>query len=360
MTATSNPNAGSDPTASSDQTAASGDAGGAPDRSSPVVQLADSAWTLHRATLTAEFPTASWLVVGSETLQMVAPDGTATDVEWDDATADVAWIDLSAFRADSMRRLFRLTISSATPPAWVHSSAAGTDAPIWQSMRERGSMLSGSHLSGVPISEYVIGQVLQWFRRSAGYEQARATKTWDSGEFREIHGSRWVVVGLGSIGGRVADLATAFGAEVVGVRATPRGDEPWPTHALSELPDLVGDADVIAFSLPATGDTVGLVDASFLDRCKDDAVIVNVGRGSLIVEDDLRIALDDGRLGGAILDVTETEPLPEDHWLWEHPLVALTPHGSATSTGRFDRCRDRFVANLHLWMAGDEVPHTVR
>ena len=175
MTATSNPNAGSDPTASSDQTAASGDAGGAPDRSSPVVQLADSAWTRHRATLTAEFPTASWLVVGSETLQMVAPDGTATDVEWDDATADVAWIDLSAFRADSMRRLFRLTISSATPPAWVHSSAAGTDAPIWQSMRERGSMLSGSHLSGVPISEYVIGQVLQWFRRSAGYEQARAT-----------------------------------------------------------------------------------------------------------------------------------------------------------------------------------------
>ena len=331
----------------------------ATDRSTPVVQLADTAWGMHHDTLTEQFPTVSWLVVGTDSIDLVAPDGNSSPVEWDDVRSDVVWIDLSAFRAESRRRHFRLAVSSTTPPAWVHSSAAGTDAPIWQTMRDRGSMLSGSHLSGVPISEYVIGQVLQWFRRDAGYDTARATKTWDSGEFREVHGSKWVVVGLGSIGGRVADLATAFGAHVTAVRSAPRGDEPWPTHALSELPDLVGDADVIAFSLPATADTVGLVDAAFLVRCNDDAVIVNVGRGSLIAEDDLRVALDEGRLGGAILDVTETEPLPEDHWIWDHPKVALTPHGSATSTNRFRRCRDRFVENLHLWMAGDDVPHTV-
>lgn len=327
------------------------------DRTHATVQVGQPAWERHGEVLRAEFPSLTWLVVHEDGLRTIEPDGTPSSTARDDASADVAWTDLTLFRSAAARPFFGLVLNSDPAPTWVHSSAAGLDDDVWQRLIARGSVLTGSHLSGVPISEYVLAQVLSWFQEPAGFDAARADQKWDSSPFREIHGSTWVVVGLGAIGDRVAALATAFGAHVIGVRRRPNGDEPWPTHPLSELNDLVPAADVIVLAVPASTETDGMIDAALLDRCKDDAVLVNVGRGSLVDEAALIAALDAGTFGAALLDVTETEPLPAGHPFWTHDRVRLTPHGSAMSTARFDRCRDQFVSNLHLWLAGEPLPH---
>jgi phosphoglycerate dehydrogenase-like enzyme len=101
-------------------------------------------------------------------------------------------------------------------------------------------------------------------------------------------------------------------------------------HAWSELADLLPQADVVVLIVPGTSETRGLVDASFLQRMRDGALLVNVARGPVVVTDDLVAALETGRVRAA-LDVTDPEPLPEDHPLWSAPNVLITPHvGGAT------------------------------
>ncbi|NOX29745.1 MAG: hypothetical protein GXP35_06820, partial [Actinobacteria bacterium] len=183
------------------------------DRAATTVQLGRPGWERNGTTLQAEFPEFSWLVVHTDHLDLVAPNGTTTTVEWDDAVADVVWMDLDVFRSDVQGRHFKLAVTRQ-PAAWVHTSYAGLESPYWDTIRSRGSLLTASHLSGVPISEYVLSQVLQWFQASAGWAQSRLDHTWTPGEFTEVHRSDWLVVGLGDIGFKVASLAAAFGANV--------------------------------------------------------------------------------------------------------------------------------------------------
>jgi len=326
-------------------------------RATSTVQLGRPGWERNGATLQAEFPEFSWLVVHTDRLDLVAPNGTITTVEWDDAVADVVWMDLDVFRSDVQARHFKLAATGAVP-AWVHTSYAGLENPYWDSIRSRGSVLSLSHLSGVPISEYVMSQVLQRFQASAGWDKIRQDHAWTPGEFRELHGSTWLVVGLGAIGAKVANLANAFGAEVTGVRQHIRGDETIPTIAAVDLAGVRGAADVIVFCVPGGSGSDGLVDAEFLAGLGPNTLIVNVGRGSLIDEPALLTALDAGQLGGAILDVTATEPLPADDPLWNHSLVWITPHGSAAGSGRHQRSLDAFIENLHRWISHEAIPHS--
>ncbi len=322
----------------------------------PTVQIGRPGWQRHGDQLRQRFPELSWLIVCKDQLEHILPDGTTTYPEWDDANADVVWMDLDVIRSDVQGRHFALA-ASGTAPQWVHASYAGLDAAYWSALVDRGTTVTGSHISGIPMAQYVMGQVLQWFHSSAGWPEARSSRTWQAGEFQEIADTTWVVVGMGDIGGRIATLAQAFGANVTGVRRTPVGDEPCPTVPLGQLPDLATTADVLVFAIPGGPSTDGMVDAGFLARLRPNAVIVNVGRGTLIDEPGLLEALDADQLAGAIVDVTATEPLPDDHWMWDHPKVMLTPHASAAGTGRHQRSLDAFADNLERWLAGTPLPY---
>ena len=327
-----------------------------PMTSIPTVQIGRPGWERHGDQLRHQFPQVAWLIVHADRLEHLTPDGTISHPEWDDANADVVWMDLDVVRSDLQGRHFALA-ASGPPPQWVHASYAGLDGAYWSSLVDKGTIVTGSHISGIPMAQYVMGQVLQWFHAPAGWPQARASKTWRAGEFQEIADTTWVVVGMGDIGGRIATLAQAFGASVTGVRRTPVGDEPCPTVPLGQLPDLAPTADVIVFAIPGGPSTDGMVDAGFLARLRPNAVIVNVGRGTLVNEPDLLEALDADQLAGAIVDVTATEPLPDDHWMWDHPKVMLTPHVSAAGTGRHQRSVDAFTDNLRRWLDDEALPY---
>jgi phosphoglycerate dehydrogenase-like enzyme len=171
-----------------------------------------------------------------------------------------------------------------------------------------------------------------------------------------------LVVGVGSIGLEVARLASAFGMRVVGVKrnATVQLPHVESVHPPEQLPELVAEAHAIVLSLPLTDETQGLIDRETIARMRDGAIFVNVGRGQVVDEDALIEALRSGKLAGAALDVTYTEPLPPESPLWELENVILSPHTAAFSWHENERIVELFAENLRRYLSGGELLSRVR
>jgi phosphoglycerate dehydrogenase-like enzyme len=243
---------------------------------------------------------------------------------------------------------------------WVQSGAAGTDTRLLEGLLRRGTRLTTSHVTAIPIAEFVMGAVLTRYQQPELWAANAARHVWQHRNFREVHGTTWLIVGLGQIGTEVATRARAFGARVVGVRRTPSGQEAADVVITPDrLADAVQDADVIVLCAPASPETHHLVDDRLLASVRRDAILVNVARGSLVDEPALLRALDAGQLGHAVLDVAETEPLPPDSRLWDHPRVTVTPHASGGGMGRFGRSADVFAGNLTRYLQGRSLLYEV-
>jgi phosphoglycerate dehydrogenase-like enzyme len=146
---------------------------------------------------------------------------------------------------------------------------------------------------------------------------------------------------------------------VIGVR---RRDKPSPVDGMettTDLAEVIGEADHLVIAAPATDDTTRLLDAEMLDRVTPGLHVVNIARGSLIDQDALRVALDDGRVACASLDTVSPEPLPEGHWLFDHPSVRLTPHVSWAGPGSTTSMADAFISNYHRFRAGEPLEGVV-
>src|SRR5581483_7836792 len=145
------------------------------------------------------------------------------------------------------------------------------------------------------------------------------------------------IVGLGQIGGRIAELAKAFDMRVIGLRRDPEAGRGAAdaVRAMAELPVLLPEADFVVLSCPLTPETEHLIDASALDRMKPSAYLDNVARGRVVEEGALTAALAEHRIAGAGLDVTADEPLAADSPLWSMPHVLVTPH-TAGETRRYE------------------------
>lgn len=276
-----------------------------------------------------------------------------------DTGAEIAFGSTDLFdgdlREDKVRHFFGWLLGNESL-RWLHMAAAGVDNPVFGMLLDNGVRLTTSHHTAVPISEYVLAQVLRARLPLDAMEADRASRTWRTRQWDEVASSRWLVVGMGAIGHEVAMRARAFGASVTGVRRSATGDEPVdtmiePAGVLAALPH----HDVVVLSVPATATTEGMVDAEFLGRLAPDTVLVNVGRGALVDEDALRASLDEGRPRRAVLDVTSTEPLPDGHWLWTHPDVVLTTHTSSGGRQRVERAAAVFADNLRRWTAGSPL-----
>lgn len=292
------------------------------------------------------------------------PDGSLVvgerTVTWDDAGPEVAWATADLFDHGAPLRPFFGFLASSGSIRWLQSPAAGVDAPIFSTLLSRGVRLTNSHSSAVAIAEYVIASILEVFQDRAAWRADQLTRTWGGHDFREVQGSTWLIVGLGHIGSATAARAMAMGARVIGVRRQPSGTEPVAEMlAPSAVHHALPRADVVVLSAPATPVTYGLVDAAFLAAMKPGSVLVNIARGSLIDEPALLAALDRGTPAAAVLDVFVTEPLPEDHRLWSHPRVTVTPHNAAGGVGRYGRAAEEFLTNLVAYASGGRLINEV-
>jgi phosphoglycerate dehydrogenase-like enzyme len=247
---------------------------------------------------------------------------------------------------------------------WVQRMYAGVERCVAiPAFAERGIVLTNMQkVAGSVMAEHVLAFMFGLTRGFAAYVPAQAKGEWadeavPEGRMWEVKGRTMLVVGLGGIGSEVAKRAHALGMTVIAIRNS--GTDGPDYVAEVGLPDkllpFAARADVIVSTLPLTAETRGLMNKAFFDAARRGALFINVGRGGTVVTGDLVAALEDGRLGGAGLDVTDPEPLPPDHPLWRAPNVIITPHVAAALEGnevpRWILARE----NLRRYVAGDRL-----
>jgi phosphoglycerate dehydrogenase-like enzyme len=241
----------------------------------------------------------------------------------------------------------------------VQSCSAGTDQYDRDVLRQAGIRLaSGQGCNANAVSEHAIAQILALLRRLPEARDNQARRHWRGmmGDFArredEAGGKTVIVVGTGRIGGRIARLCKALGMRVIGVRrdAAQGVDGADEVHGFRALAQLAPRADFLVLACPLTDETRNLVDAGVLAAMKPTARVINVARGRVVDEPALIAALREGRIGGAALDVTADEPLPQDSPLWDMPQVLITPHTAGETHSYEDNVLDMMMENIErLW-----------
>ncbi len=295
----------------------------------------------------------------------------------------------TASYAETLReRLDEHTVRYAATPAeerrWIESADIVTGTSIDRSLLERSgdlrlfacSFAGTSHLpldaladrgievtnaSGVHApnaSEHVLGAILAFSRRL--HEAARADN-WQPASPGELSGSTVAIVGLGAIGRAVADRLEPFDVTTLGIRRDPEAGG--PTDELfgpDSLHTALARSDFVVLSCPLTDGTRGLIGNEEIATLPRDAVLVNVARGEVIETDALVNGLRRGQLGGAALDVTDPEPLPDGHPLWALDEVLITPHTAGSTPEYYDRLVDILTDNVGRLEAGEPLRNRVR
>ena len=247
-------------------------------------------------------------------------------------------------------------LERAGETAWIQTLSSGADFYDLDLIRQMGAVLttvSGVHAR--PIAEHVLAAMLYFERDLRRIREQQRRREWQRFAPGELGGQTLGIVGVGSIGGRVAELGAAFGMNVLGQRRNPSKDH----HAVDEmfgpdaLHDLLGRSDYVVLACPLTEETRGLLGAPEFSSMRRDATLVNVARGEVVDQQALETALRTGYLGGAALDVAETEPLPSESPLWELSNVLITPHMAGGSPAFPQRCADLFAENYERFVAGD-------
>lgn len=263
--------------------------------------------------------------------------------------AEIGWFDMYT-RTDMVE-----VITRAARMRWLNSAFAGVEFFPLDLLEQRGVILTnGAGINAIPIAEFVIMGLLAHCKGYAQIVRAQDRHEWlkDAPGKRELHGSKALILGFGAIGQEVARRLEAFSVEVTAVRRTPGSG----TLAPHEWRARLGEFDWVILSLPATAETDGTIGAAEIAAMKRDAVLVNVGRGSAIDQVALTAALAEGRIGGAMLDVTTPEPLPADDPLWSVGNAQVTMHLSGRAQNRmFERAAARFLENLTRYERGERL-----
>jgi phosphoglycerate dehydrogenase-like enzyme len=252
--------------------------------------------------------------------------------------------------------------SGADRLRWVHTASAGIDNVLTPQVRDGDVVVTNSRgVFETPIAEYVTGLVLMTAKDMLGTWQRQQRGQWEHRDTHSVQRRVAVVVGVGPIGRSVGRMLAAIGLRVRGVGRTARASDPDFGEVVSsgDLPAQVGDADYVVLVAPLTEETRGMVDRDVLAAMPSRAMLVNVGRGELVVEPDLVDALREGQIAAAALDVFEKEPLPADSPLWAMPQVLVSPHMSADTVGWRDDLAALFVENLGRWCKGEPLRNVV-
>jgi len=280
-------------------------------------------------------------------------------------STDMTGADGASERA--LSRKFLGSIRRAPNVRWLHLGHAGTDDPIFQELMGRGVAVSNS--SGVtaePIALSVIGGLLALHRGFPRWYDAQRRRAWEQLPRIEappdLRGQTIVVVGLGAIGGHIARLSQALGLYVIGVRRreASAGDHVDRWVHPDQLKEVLPAANWLALTVPLTAATRHLIDRESLALLPTGAYVLNVARGAVVDEGAMIEELRSRRLGGAYLDVFETEPLPPESPIWDLPNVIVSPHDSSPSAGNSGRADALFLEELGRWLRGDPLQRLVQ
>lgn len=250
---------------------------------------------------------------------------------------------------------------------WIHAMAAGAGGAVKASgldsaALEKFQVTTSAGVHALPLAEFAALGILNGFKRSAELARDQSARIWPElrTPTRLVNGSRLVVTGLGEIGLETARIARALGMRVSGTKRTVEPIEGIDDVAGNDgLAGLLASADAVVNTLPGTPYTERLFNRDVFAAMKPGTVFVNVGRGTVVDEEALLEALENGQVSYACLDVFAVEPLPQDSPLWNHPRVMVSPHTSALSAAENRLITERFCSNLRTFLDGGELPHLV-
>jgi phosphoglycerate dehydrogenase-like enzyme len=249
--------------------------------------------------------------------------------------------------ADAIRELLVPSIS------WAHVLGAGVDGFPFDALGDR-PLTCSRGAAAVAIAEWVMAVMLA-HEKSLPESWIDGPDDWNMASLGTLAGRTVGLVGIGAIGTEIARRTQAFDAQVIALRRTPTPHPLAGVELVAELPDLLARADHVVLAAPATEETHHLMDAAAFAALKPGAHVVNIARGSLVDQDALRVALDDGRVARASLDTVEPEPLPAGHWLYTHPAVRLSPHISWSAPGTMEKTVSLFAENLARFRSGNAL-----
>ncbi len=290
---------------------------------------------------------------------LMQPDGSVTrdgqTIPITKARPDIAWLNVGIARAKMTQTYVDLVLRTQSVK-WLQTFNTGLDHPFYKDLFAAGLRISNSNAQAISISEYVLTHVLAHFQNIWQRQAQQQAHHWERVVFREMWRSRWLLVGFGNIGQALARRLRAFECQVIGVR---RSAQP---HSLADniitrhqLAEVLPTVDVVVIACTLTQETTGLVDRTFLQQMKPDAVLVNVARGRIIDQVALLDALKAKTIEHAILDVFPQEPLPQDSPLWDMPNVTVTSHTSNSGHNTALRGDLLFLDNLRRYLANEPL-----
>lgn len=254
-------------------------------------------------------------------------------------------------------------LKRATALKWLHNSGAGVNNLPLAELEARGVTLSNT--SGIHahcIAEHLFGMLLMATRTLDLALEAQKQGKWAriGADTLSLRGKTLGVLGVGAIGAQIARVGRAFEMKVVGLR---RGGQAHPGIETMFSPDsrreFFAKCDIVMNTLPLTAETRGFMGQNEFEALPNGAIVANAGRGATIDTDALVLALQSGRMRAALLDVTEPEPLPDGHILWDLPGVIITPHFAGNHPEYNAESDAIFLDNLRLYLAGEVLHHVV-
>jgi phosphoglycerate dehydrogenase-like enzyme len=295
-------------------------------------------------------------------IQEIAPDMrllVTEDREEMEAALDDIEIAACQFPRDLLLRAHNLR--------WYQQWAAGANWLLrFSEAAEKDFVLTNaSGVHSIPISEHIFALLLALGRGIDRSVRAQMRAEWmgweEKSDVFELADKTMVLVGVGAIGERTAQVAVAFGMRVLGVRRNPERGAAGVEAMVGpdRLLDVLPEADFLVVTAPLTDETRGMIGERELRAMKPSAYIVNIGRGGIIDEGALVKALQEGRIAGAGLDVFEEEPLPEDSPLWKQENVIITPHYAGATPHYDERAMAIFLDNLRRYKAGEPLRNVV-
>lgn len=263
--------------------------------------------------------------------------------------AEIGWFDLN--EKEPMIEIAR----AATNLKWLNSIYAGLDFMPLDILKERGVVVTnGVGINAITIAEYVVMLMLSHAKGYRDVVRAQDRHEWlrDSPGKRELSGERVLLLGMGAIGSLIKTRLEAFDMTVVPVRRSGADGALRPGEWRQKL----GEFDWVVLAVPSTPETKHMIGALELAAMRPNGVLVNIARGDVVDQEALVSALREEKIEAALLDVTDPEPLPEDHPLWELGNAQVTMHLSGRAqTKMFQRSADRFIENLERWHKGEPV-----
>lgn len=269
------------------------------------------------------------------------------------ARAEVLW-DFPPSAADGTRGL-----DLAPNLKWIQTTSTGVGQHVRQLGIQKSDILittpRGVHAG--PLSEFVFLALLSHVKRLPHLQAEQKAHRWERFCGDELEGKTLAVVGLGTLGSRVAAVGRCFGMRVVGLARAGSGrtaEELGIDHLFphDKLHDMLPETDALVLSVPHTPDTEGMIDEGALAVLKPGALLVNIARGQVIDHDALIRHLQSGRIAFAALDPFAVEPLEPNSPLWDLPNVLISPHSASTVEGENRKITDIFCHNLRCWVEG--------